>query len=622
MAGGASVNRVVVTDRYCANAFEKEKAYLRRFEVDRLAAGFRRTAGIRTEAKPYGGWETSLISGHFVGHYLTAVAQAYRSGGGEEFRSIASSLVDALALSQAPDGYLFATAVGVGGQAQFDHVEAGETDIRTQAWVPWYTMHKILAGLVSAYEMCALDKALACASRLGDWVYGRVSRWNDETRARTLRTEYGGMNDCLYELYKLTRKREHAIAAHAFDEVALFESIHAGDDVLDGRHANTTIPKFLGALNRYRAWREIGERDFEYARDERDIAFYLESAERFWAMVAGDHSYATGGNSDDEHFGPPGDLDAERSDVNCETCNTYNMQKLSLELYRLTGDKKYMDFYENAFINAILSSQNPDTGMTMYFQPMATGYFKVYSSAFDHFWCCTGTGTESFTKLGDGLYACDGDSLSVNLYLSSTFEWGDKGLDLIQESSIPERDRASFTVRGSGTFELRLRLPDWIAGKSELKLNGARIEVPEIEGYAIVDRSWADGDRLELLLPMRIVARPLSASDEVYAFKYGPVVLSAALGDNDLIVASHGVQVLKPASTLGADERIVIEAGRGPRARWLDEAEENFQRRDGRLEFALRHADRDLVFSPHYLQHRQRYGIYWRLLESGTVEKG
>jgi uncharacterized protein len=294
------------------------------------------------------------------------------------------------------------------------------------------------------------------------------------------------------------------------------------------------------------------------------------------------------------------------------------MQKLSKELHGLTGDKKYMDFFENVFMNAILASQNPDTGMTMYFQPMATGYFKVFSSAFDHFWCCTGTGTENFTKLSEGLYVCDGESLSVNMYLSSSFDWGDKGLRLIQESSIPEGDRVAFTLRGGGRFELRLRLPDWIAGKPELKLNGARLAASELGGYAIVDRLWTDGDRLELVLPMRLVAKSLADSPEVYAFKYGPVVLSAALGDEDMTTASHGVQVLKPASKAEADDRVVIDAGRGNRAEWIDDVEAHFERRGDKPEFALKNANRELLFSPHYRQYRQRYGIYWRILEAGA----
>jgi Uncharacterized protein conserved in bacteria len=615
MRGTATKNRVVLDDPYFVNAFEKEKAYLRRFDVNRLTAGFRRTAGIPTSAATYGGWESSLISGHFVGHYLTALSQAYRESGEEEFLSLANALVDALSEAQLDDGFLFATADCVPARSQFDNVEAGRVDIRTQAWVPWYTMHKLLAGLVSAFELCGVEKALACASRLGDWGYARTSGWSEETRERVLAIEYGGMNDCLYELYTCTRKNEHAIAAHAFDELGLFEAIHRGEDLLDGRHANTTIPKFLGALNRYRAWLEVGEGAFERAGDERDMVFYLETAERFWTMVVGSHSYVTGGNSDDEHFGPAGVLDAERSEVNCETCNTYNMLKLSKSLFEATGEKKYVDFYENVQINAILSSQNPETGMSMYFQPMATGYFKVFSSEFDHFWCCTGTGTENFTKLAEGLYSCDGDALSVNLYISSTFDWSEKQLKIVQESAIPDGESSSFTIRGEGEFELRLRIPDWVAGPAELRLNGESFAAPEIGGYALVGRSWSDGDRIEIRLPMRLTAHSLPDSDEVVAFKYGPVVLSAALGDKDMATTSHGVHVLKPESKGGADERIIIDEGHGPRDRWLGNLGANFKRVGGNLEFQLKDANRELLFSPHYRQYRQRYGIYWRVLD-------
>jgi uncharacterized protein len=610
------MSRVVLTDPYYANAIAKEKAYLKRFDIDRLAAGFRRTACIGTSATTYGGWETSLISGHFVGHYLTAVSQAYGIGGDGEFLPIAKRLVGALAEAQMEDGFLFATAGKITGRAQFENVEAGKSDIREEAWVPWYTMHKILAGLVAAYELCGLDEALASASRLGDWVYARTSSWSEETRARVLGVEYGGMNDCLYELYKCTRKREHAIAAHAFDELLLFEAVHDGKDVLDGKHANTTIPKFIGALNRYRAWREVGAGAFESARDGRDISFYLESAERFWEMVVRDHSYVTGGNSEDEHFGAPRVLNAERTNVNCETCNTYNMLKLSKGLFESTDDKKYMDFYENVFLNAIVSSQNPETGMTMYFQPMATGYFKVFSSEFDHFWCCTGTGTESFTKLEEGPFSRDGDVLRVNLYISSTFDWAEKGLRIEQSSEVPEGERVTFTISGEASFEMRLRIPDWCADAVAILLNGFRIEPPILGGYAIVKRAWAAGDRLEMKLPMRVVAHPMPDDAEVCAFKYGPVVLSASLGDKDMAVASHGVDVLKSASKGDADELIFIDKGYGSKAQWLRHLGENLQRRGDGLDFALKNTNRNLIFAPHYRQYRQRYGIYWKIQDA------
>jgi uncharacterized protein len=615
MRATATTNRVLVTDPFYVNAFEKEKAYLRRFDVDRLAAGFRRTAGIPTRATTYGGWESSLISGHFVGHYLTAVSQAYREGGEEEFLSLASSLVEALGEAQLDDGFLFATAGSVPARTQFDNVEAGKTDIRTQAWVPWYTMHKILAGLVAAYELCGLEKALACASRLGDWARSRTSAWSDETRGRVLAIEYGGMNDCLYELYTCTRESGHALAARAFDELGLFEAIHRGEDLLDGRHANTTIPKFLGALNRYRAWRDIGEAGFERGGDARDMAFYLETAERFWSMVVAGNTYITGGNSDDELFGPALALDAERGNVNCETCNTYNMLKLSKALFEATGDMRYMDFYENVHVNAILSSQNPETGMSTYFQPMATGYFKVFGSEFDHFWCCTGTGTENFTALSDGVYSCDGNTLRVNLYVSSVFEFGDRSLRVVQTSAMPDGESSVFAFGGRGRLELCLRIPDWAAGPAEILLNGERFEARESGGYALVGRTWSDGDRLEIRIPMRLNAHPLSGNDEVYAFTFGPVVLSAALGDKGMSVTSHGVNVLKPESDGGANERVVIDARHGPRSRWLENLGSNFQRLDGKLEFLIKNTDRDLLFSPHYRQFRQRYGIYWKILD-------
>ena len=235
-------------------------------------------------------------------------------------------------------------------------------------------MHKIIAGLLDVSEFTGSEKALEVAEGLGDWTYERVSGWSDAVHNTVLSIEYGGMNDCLYELYKETGEERYAIAAHAFDEDALFRRVASGKaDVLNDLHANTTIPKFLGALNRYMTadGKTIGG-------EKVDASAYLKYAETFWDMVVEHHTYVTGGNSEWEHFGRDDVLDAERTNCNCETCNVYNMLKLSRALFEITGERKYADYYENAFYNAILSSQNPETGMTMYFQPMATGYFKVY----------------------------------------------------------------------------------------------------------------------------------------------------------------------------------------------------------------------------------------------------
>jgi DUF1680 family protein len=298
------------------------------------------------------------------------------------------------------------------------------------------------------------------------------------------------------------------------------------------------------------------------------------------------------------------------------------MLKLSKGLFEARGDKKYMDFYENVFINAILSSQNPETGMTMYFQPMATGYFKVFSSAFDHFWCCTGTGTESFTKLEEGPFSCEGDILRVNLYINSTFDWAEKGLRIAQSSEIPEGESVAFTIEGRARFEMRLRIPDWCAEAVAITLNGRSIEPPILGGYATVARAWESGDRLEMRLPMRAVAHSLPDDPETCAFKYGPVVLSASLGENDMATASHGVDVLKSASKGDADERVFIDKGYGSKARWLRHLGKNLERRGGGFEFTLLNTNRDLIFSPHYRRYRQRYGIYWKILDAEGEGKG
>ena len=338
-----ALHEVELNDGYLSNAFLLEQKYLLSLEADRLLAGFYETAGKQAKGKRYpGGWEDQDIAGHTMGHYLTALAQVYASTKDKKFLTRLTYVVDSLAECQAESGYLSAFR-----EELFDNLENGK-----QAWVPWYTMHKILAGLIRVYQLTELPTALNVAIRLGTWVSGRVNRWDDAMKAQVLATEYGGMNDCLYELYNESGKIEFMMAAEKFDELPLFQQIYEDNDILDGKHANTTIPKFLGALNRYLT--VDGEQEF-----------YLDTARKFFDMVVQNHTYVTGGNSEWEHFGTPKILAAERTNCNCETCNTYNMLKLARGLFQVTGEKKYLDFYEGTFWNAIVSSQNPKTGLSM-----------------------------------------------------------------------------------------------------------------------------------------------------------------------------------------------------------------------------------------------------------------
>ncbi len=471
---------VKLTDGYLENANDKMRDYLMDIDLGRYVAGFREMAGIAHTEEPYGGWESSLIAGHSVGHYITAVAQEYAySEAGEpdaEVLERLNALVDALSEAQIKEdgtvqgqpvkaGYLFAAAAKnwydftpMYGEQQFDNIEAGKGNIIEEAWVPWYTMHKILAGLTDAYKLSGNEKALDAADLLGTWVYNRVKDYDttildDGTtmQQRVLNVEYGGMNDALYELYKITGDPNHAKAAHMFDEISLFDEIYNGNDVLSGKHANTTIPKIIGALNRYRTYGQKGDTLLADSPDDtHDIDYYLTAAENFWDMVVNDHSYITGGNSENEHFRDPHTEDAYRNNVNCETCNTYNMLKLSRELYKITGERKYADYYENTLLNAIVSSQNPQTGMTMYFQPMASGYFKVYSDPYKNFWCCTGSGMESMTKLSDSIYYRRDNTIIVDQYISSELTDEANGVRIIQNSDIINGETASFEVTETG----------------------------------------------------------------------------------------------------------------------------------------------------------------------------
>jgi len=593
-----SMSQVQITDPYLTNAFQKEIEYLKSFNSDKLLSFFRKTKALTPKEESYEGWENTEIRGHSLGHYLSALAQVYATTKDITIYERLQYILDELTICQFDNGYLCAFP-----EEFFDRLEAGKP-----VWVPWYTMHKIITGLNTVYKLTEMETALKVVSRLGDWVYSRTDKWTLETQAKVLSVEYGGMNDCMYELFKITKDENHCCAAHKFDEVALFTQIHDGKDILNNRHANTTIPKFLGALNRFLVYGESEQ-------------FYLDACKQFWNMVVNGHSYVTGGNSEWEHFGEPNILEGERSATNCETCNTYNMLKLSRGLFQITGDKKYTDFYENTFINAILSSQNPDTGMTMYFQPMATGYFKVYSKPFEHFWCCTGTGMENFSKLNDSIYFHEDNKLFVNMYLSSVLNWTEKQIMLLQDTDIPNTDHACFRISAKNDGELTLcfRIPSWSKSIS-VKVNDEKITFEEEKGYALINKSWKNNDTIKLHFKIEASISTLQDNENAIAFSYGPIVLSAGLGTQRLEESTTGVMVRIPSKHVEIKDYIVIKGESIDF--WKKQVTENLIKTEGKLEFRLKGTDEDnrLLFTPHYKQHTQRYGIYWTLVEEDSEE--
>jgi len=629
------LSKVTLKNTFLINAFEKEILYLTSLDIDRLLAGFRETAGLDMKGvERYPSWESMLIGGHTLGHYMSACARACESDNcnddvRNELMQIIKGIVDGLFECQMAGGtgYLFGAQIldKNNVELQFDYVEQNKSDLYTQAWVPWYTLHKLFEGLVSVINM-DVDKnkadkikntAKQVTSKLADWVYDRVNGWDEETHATVLGIEYGGMNDCLYDVYVITGKNEHLEAAHAFDQVDLFEKIlnaKVGDNILNNHHANTTIPKFLGALKRYIVTGDVK---------------FLEYATHFWTMVTENHTYITGGNSEWEHFGEDKILNSERTNCNCETCNVYNMLKMTMHLFMITGDVKYADWYENAYINTILSSQNPQTGMTTYFQPMASGYYKVYGERYDKFWCCIGTGMENFTKLQESFYFMKDNSLIVNQYISSSVKF--MGTVITQSADIPQSDKVVFTIEDKFEGNILLRLPYWLASSARITVNDKKYDYNVIggdknKGYALVEGPFEANTKIEIILPMKIMAYNLPDSENTYAFKYGPVVLSALLGDKDMIDDVTGVNVTIPGECIIEkkyipSEKDLVYIKEGTVKDFISNIENNMLRQGDDLRFVLNGTDSNLIYVPHYSQYKERYGIYFNFCSKGNGEE-
>jgi DUF1680 family protein len=597
------LERVRITDPYCQNLFTLDLDYLLRLNADRLMEGFRAVSVGQNPSNLYGGWENTLIRGHTLGHYLTALAQAHKQTAGTDptrnaqVNSVLDHMMTQLRSYQTTygTGFLFATP-----ESHFDVVEGAPGDM----WVPWYTMHKILAGIVDVYKYTGNPTALDIASALGDWIYSRTSSWNSSLRSTVLSIEYGGMNDCLYELYKFSNNSNHLAAAHIFDEDTLFTPISQGTDKLNGLHANTQIPKFVGAVNRYRV---LGDSE----------SFYLTAAEEFWMMVVYSHSYVTGGNSQLEHFHEPRQLDSRRDNTNNESCNSFNMLKLTRELFKITHDIKYADHYERTFINEILSSINPVTGMTTYFKPMGTGYFKHFGRETDTFWCCNGTGMENFTKLNDGIYYHDDSDLYVNMYVSSTLDWDARSLSLTQTADVPLSPTVTFAIDSAPADELgiKFRNPYWLAAGelATLTVNGEVICVPDEGGYFEETRVWNAGDLVELTLPADVRVSRLPDNQNAVAFMYGPLGLSAGMGTQNMVAEPQWASEKAVAPPTPAKDTIAITSG--TIEDWIANIGDNLVQTPGQLEFTLRNTDEDgnLRFTPQYQRYQDRYGIYFRL---------
>ena len=638
------LDKVQILDNYYLSAQKSDIAFLKKMDTARLLAGFRTTAGIDTKGvRPYGGWEDSLLGGHCVGHYLTALAQAVKVTGDKELKEKSQTLIAGLEECQKKlgTGFLFGAKVEdkENVEKQFDILEGKK---KGETWVPWYNMHKVLAGLVDTYKYTGNETALLVAEKLGDWIYERVSKWDLKTNQKVLETEYGGMNDCLYELYSYSHNKHHLEAAQKFDEKALFLMAAKGEkNCLDGKHANTQIPKFIGAIKRYNVLKQLGE-----AKQEDEA--YLVDAEKFFEMVVKRHSFVTGGISVMEHFRKDYHLDEIRTQTNCESCCAHNMLKLAKELFKATRKKEYADYYETTLRNAIMGAVKTESGAASYFTPMATGYYKTFGEEEPEknmFWCCTGSGMENFTKLGDSIYFRANDTLLVNQYVASKVTWEEKNLVLTQKSDVTKSEEISFVLNALHDKEISdvaiaLRIPDWMHGEATIYVNGAeKMTAAGNSEYVLLERNWEDGDVIMAKYPMSVESVGLLDQDAVFAFRYGPTVLAAKLGKEKMGEATWaGIDLTAPLYKVVGNEcrKDTIAYGEPKTTELLDNETLTIQKetsvnefvshierylvRDTEsetLSFHLKGTDADttfengLQFVPFNTLNDERYGIYW-----------
>jgi uncharacterized protein len=575
-------------------AQDLDRQVLMAMDPDRLLLMFRVTAGLPANAKPLGGWEAPdcELRGHTLGHYLSACALMYASTGDAVLKQRCDTIVAELAKCQ---GAMVSRGYHAGYLAAFPESWFDRVDAQKPVWAPWYTMHKIMAGLFDAHQLTGNPQALEVLDRLAGWVKFRADRLTPEQMQASLQTEHGGMNEVLANLYGVTNNPDHLRLAKAFNHQAVFAPLMRGEDALDGLHANTQIPKITGAA-----------REFELTGNTE----YRDLSRFFWQRVALHRSFAIGGHSDDEHFFPVGDFCQHLSPVTAETCNTYNMLKLTAHLFAWEPSAATMDFYERALYNHILASQDPRTGMFTYFVSMKPGHFKTYSTPEDSFWCCVGTGMENHARYGEEIYAHDDASLYVNLFIASELAWSGRGLVLRQETAFPEQPTAHLRLQLNQPVKLaiKIRQPGWCGAGMTIAVNGRRESAqPDSTGYVTIAREWRDGDVVEIGLPMALRSEPLPGNPNTVAFFCGPILLAGALGDTGLPQGGEYAGDQKkfekwpaPAAPVRAGDPAAILAGLQPVAGQA-------------LTFRLGGAGRpaDVMLMPFYRLHHQRYTIYW-----------
>jgi hypothetical protein len=577
------------------HATELNVKTLLRYEPDRLLSRFYSETGLKPKADHYMGWENESLAGHSLGHYLSACSMMYQTTGDSRFLERVNYIVEELKHLQEASGSGYIGALPNGKKVFEDEVAKG--NIRSQGfdlngiWSPLYTEHKIMAGLRDAYHLCGNTTALDVEKRFADWLDGIVIHLNDDQVQQMLHCEYGGITETLADLYADTKDEKYLRISNIFYHKAILDPLKEGKDVLPGKHCNTNIPKLI-ALSRL----------FELTGDTTD----RKAASFFWQTVVNHHTYVTGGNGNDEYFGPADKLRNRLGEGTTETCNVYNMLKLSEHLFEWDASANVADFYERALYNHILSSQNPETGNVTYNLSLDMGGFKDFQDPFS-FTCCVGSGMENHARYGKNIFYHNDNELFVFQYIASELTWKEKGLVLTQKTSYPVEQGSilEFKCEKPVKLALLIRYPSWAADGIEIIVNERRNKVSIQPGnFVTVERTWKTGDKVEIKIPFSLRLESMPDDSNRVAVMYGPLVLAGDLGP-----------VTDSASKDAMYVPVMMTDKKDP-STWMKPVEGKANTfitvNTGR--------PRDIEMKPFYATYDRRYSIYWDLFNENEWE--
>ena len=583
-------------------AMETSEKYLLSLDINRLAYGLRKQNGLNPKAeKSYGGWENG--GGISYGHYLSGCALMYASTGDKRFLERVNMLVAEIKEAQAtaPDAWFLGGKAGL-KMLRKDTLYLTKPDEAGQPWDfnkegnLWYSLHKIFAGVRDAYLYTGNEDAKVILIKLSEWLENWASKVNSDLLQAVLSVEQGGMSEVIADVHAITGEKKYLELARSFTHINTVYPVAACEDVLCARHANDQIPKFIGASRIY---------ELSGNKVMKDASF------NFWDMVLRDHTSIIGGNGLYERFGKPGEQSKRIGYSSSETCNTYNMLKLSKRLYSHSGDKKYMDYFERALYNHILASQEPETGCVSYFTSLAPGMFRYYSTPENSFWCCVGTGMENHAKYNEAIYFHNDNDLYINLFIPSELNWKEKGLTIQMKTSFPESDTVNIKISKNQSYKANLfiRYPSWLSTEPSLSYNKQKLAFIIENGYLRIKAAFKEGDQITLVYPQTLHIETINDDKYLSSFLYGPIVLAGELGTKDLPSSFH---IESPHGGLIYPKTIDIPyfvASKTNLESWITKDAAT------PLKFTAKANGiaENVSLIPFYKLHHQRYALYWKL---------